>query len=612
MNYLLVMPKKLSTGADTTSIIFPLGIAYVSAALKAGGFHVVAANLDFPERDADAALRELIAAHDIDVVCTGGLSLDCHKIKEVIDASRAFKPDVITVVGGGIISSDPQTAMGVLQPDIGVIGEGEQTMCELARALDTGASYDDVPGLVYWDSTRALRKTATRKEIEELDRIPFPDYDGFNYGDWVRHFGGAGVLLSDRSCPFRCTFCFHPTGVKYRQRSLDNIFREIEFQVQRYGITNVGLSSELFATTRQRVVDFCERIRPYGISWSCCLRVADVDADLLRVMKESGCYLVCFGLESADDTVLRSMRKGIKVAQIERALDLSIDAGISTEASNFIFGDVNETPETVAHTMAFWHRYNLKTHINLSLIQVYPGTHLYEYACEKGIIGDREAFLRDGCPFINVSKLTDDEFHALKSTVAEARLHPHVPAATVRLLDLRDDGICDVAFACRKCGDEARTTARFWYTNTCVCTRCRVKNEVDTFRSATCDERVLLRSIPDDSTVALWGAGGIYFKLVAAFPSLAGDRFVLVDGSTDLQGLRICGKTVHAPDAIVTRGIRLVIVTALSRKDAIVDTLRRRYPSVDVALIPSFQRDGERILAALDAVSLQSPEGDAS
>ena len=134
-------------------------------------------------------------ANHIDVVCTGGLSLDCHKIKEVIDIARKINPKIITVVGGGIISSDPEIAMRVLDADIGVIGEGERTMCELAHALDNGETYSDVPGLIYRDANHALIKTTPRKEIADLDSIPFPDFDGFNYGQWVEFFRRGGRIV---------------------------------------------------------------------------------------------------------------------------------------------------------------------------------------------------------------------------------------------------------------------------------------------------------------------------------------------------------------------------------------------------------------------------------
>ena len=182
MNYLLVMPNKISTGATTTSVSFPLGIAYVSASLKQAGYCVYTANLDFPEGDTYSVLCEMLLEHQIDVVCTGGLSLDYHKIKEVIEIARKIKPDIITVVGGGIISSDPETAMRALGADIGIIGDGEVTMCELAHSLDAGKTYCNVPGLIYRNDHHELFVTSPRKEIADLDSIPFPDFKGFNYG----------------------------------------------------------------------------------------------------------------------------------------------------------------------------------------------------------------------------------------------------------------------------------------------------------------------------------------------------------------------------------------------------------------------------------------------
>jgi radical SAM superfamily enzyme YgiQ (UPF0313 family) len=598
MNYLLVMPKKLSTGATTTSIIFPMGIAYVSAALKQAGYCVFTSNLDFTERDTYSILQELLLTNRIDVVCTGGLSLDCHKIKEVIDISRKINPKVITVVGGGIISSDPEIAMRVLDADIGVIGEGERTMCELAHALDNGEPYGDVPGLIYRDANHALTKTTPRKEVDDLDSIPFPDFDGFNYGQWVDFFGG-GVLLSERSCPFRCTFCFHPTGEKYRQRSLDNMFKELDYQVQNYHLKSIGLTSELFATTKERIFEFCNRVKEYNITWSCCLRVSDVDANLLQTMRKSGCSLVCYGLESADNSILKSMRKGITVEQIKRALDLSYEAGISTADSNFIFGDINETAETVENTMKFWWQYSWKTHINLSLIQTYPGTYLYKCACEKGIITDKEQFLRDGCPIINVSKLSSAEFHELTSLITELRMHPHVPAKWLQIMEIQENGNCRIEYICRKCGTRNLIDARFWFTETCHCSSCGSKNEVDAFQGASHPQDAFLADLPADSTVALWGAGGIYYKLIHQYSGLAAVRFLPVDANAELHGLKICNKIVHSPDIIARNGIQTVIITALSRKNEIYETLRSSFPLVENVLIPSFDITSNGIVPVL-------------
>ena len=354
------------------------------------------ANLDYLEGDIYSILKKLLTDNDINVVCTGGLSRDCHKLKEVIDTARRINPQIISVVGGGIISSDPRTAMRVLDADIGVIGEGEITICELARALDGGRTYADIPGLIYKDGGNGLVITPPRSEIADIDSIPFPDFDGFDYGQWVSS-SGSGLVLTDRSCPFRCTFCFHPTGEKYRQRSFDDIFKEIDFQVEHYQVKCFGLSSELFATTKQRVVDFCNRIKNYNIKWGCCLRVCDVDAEMLQLMKAAGCVNVVFGLESADNSILKSMRKGITVDQIDPCVKLTYDANLMIEGG-FIFGDINETKETVANTMNFWRRHNDMHYLNLTMISVFPGSFLYKHACDAGIIKDQEQFLRGWLP----------------------------------------------------------------------------------------------------------------------------------------------------------------------------------------------------------------------
>lgn len=590
MNYLLVMPKSL--GSIEHFNIFPIGLAYVSASLKKGGFHVFTANLDYLEGDTYSILEKLLTDHDIHVVCTGGLSRDFHKLKEVIDTARRINPQIITVMGGGIISSDPRTAMMALDADIGVIGEGEITICELARALDSGQTYVDTAGLIYKDGGNGLVITSPRSEIADIDSIPFPDFDGFDYGRWVRS-SGSGLVLTDRSCPFRCTFCFHPTGEKYRQRSFDDIFKEIDFQVEHYQVKCIGLSSELFAITKKRVVDFCNRIKNYSISWSCCLRVCDVDAEMLQLMKAAGCLKIVFGLESADNSILKSMRKGITVSQIAHALKLTYDANLMIEGG-FIFGDINESKETVDNTLSFWRQHNNMHYLNLSMISVFPGSFLYEHACDAGIIKDREQFLRDGCPFVNVSKLTATEYQDLVSLITELRLHPHVPAGSFQIESVQPNGECDIEFACRKCGVQSKIKISFWFGGETQCPSCGLVNFIDPFQNAFHRQDAFSALLPADPAIGLWGAGGIYYKLIQKYEALTSERFLLVDANPSQQGMTVCGKKIYSPDVILQNDIKAVVITALSRKDDIHATLRGKYPSVEQILIPAFDitKDG--------------------
>jgi radical SAM superfamily enzyme YgiQ (UPF0313 family) len=598
MNYLLVMPKSLASIEHFN--IFPIGLAYVSASLKSRGYNVSTANLDYLDGDTYSILKKLLTDNHIDVICTGGLSRDYHKLKEVIEMARSVNPQIVTVVGGGIISSDPRTAMRALDADIGVIGEGEITACELAHALDEGQSYSDVPGLIFKNGNNGLVVTASRNEIKDIDSIPLPDFDGFDYGKWVLS-SGSGLVLTDRSCPFRCTFCFHPTGEKYRHRSFDSIFREIDFQIEKYQVGCFGLTSELFATTKRRVVEFCDRIKPYGISWSCCLRVCDVDAEMLQLMKAAGCVNVVFGLESADNTILKSMRKGICVEQISRALKLTYEANLMIEGG-FIFGDINETGETVANTLNYWRQNNDMHYLNLSMISVLPGSFLYKHACDTGIIEDQEKFLRDGCPLVNVSKLTDDEYGGLKSKITELRLHPHVPAKSIRIESIEPTGECDVEFACRKCGSLSKLKVWFWFGRETRCPSCGLTNFIDPFQQALHRQDAFFSQLPADPVIALWGAGGIYYKIIQKYGMLTSQRFVLLDANVAQHGLTVCGKEIHSPDIISQKNIKTVVVTALSRVDGISATLHSEYPSVSHVLIPAFDITEEGVVPVLKLI----------
>ena len=297
MNFLLVMPKSASLAVGGQNI-FPIGLAYVSSSLKKNGFNVITENLQLCQKDTHSILSELIRKHAIDVIATSGLSRDYYKVKEVIDAARMVSPGILTVVGGGIVSSDPETAMIALDADIGVIGEGEATICELAKAVESGSPLEDVNGIIFRQESGRFCTTQERAEIKNIDAIPFPDFEGFSYSKHIQSTGSKAIyVLASRSCPYLCTFCFHPTGRKYRQRSLDNLFEEIDLLVKTYQPEYLRVSDELFSYKKDRLYEFCKRIAKYKIKWSSTLRVSDVDGEMLKTMQVSGCDEICFGVE---------------------------------------------------------------------------------------------------------------------------------------------------------------------------------------------------------------------------------------------------------------------------------------------------------------------------
>jgi anaerobic magnesium-protoporphyrin IX monomethyl ester cyclase len=422
MNFLFVHPKYTYRGGFYH---FNFGLAYVSSYTKHKGFKVSCLNLCHCDEPIERQLAECINSKKIDILCTGGMSINFEEVNTILVNAKKIKPQIITVVGGAIVSSDPRLALENMQIDFGVIGEGEETMAELAGVLSNGGNVGDIKGLAYFDAKNNLVITEERKPIENLDLLPFPDYEGFEYGyhlstlkpnshlyyhtilDEVR----VGKVSTSRSCPFKCTFCYHQLGGEYRQRSLDNVFKEIDYLVEKYNINTLFLLDELFSIDKKRIYEFAERIKKYNFKWFPVLRVDSVDKELLKALKESGVYMISYGIENVNDEILKSMQKKTTRAQVEQALKLTREAGMGNQGG-MLFGDPAETEETVKESIAWWKRH-LNHGFTLSMIITLPDAPLYRYALARGLIKDKFQYMKDKFPLINLTRLSPGRFKKL-------------------------------------------------------------------------------------------------------------------------------------------------------------------------------------------------------
>ena len=422
MNVLLVIPRDRTYGCEGRYVM-PMGVLYVSAYLKrADVARVVTLNLNHREGDERQVLASVIDRENIDIIGLGGLSGEYQDLARMARMAREIKPSIKIMMGGGIMTADPETAMQASPwVDYGMIGEGEDTIVELVAALTAGTSLTEVAGLILRDNDGSFITTRRRDEIMDLDSLPFPDYEGFNYGEYLRdnpdmsdegkRYSQVSVI-GGRSCKFNCTFCFHPSGSKYRQRSLDSIFAEIDWLVKRYDISYIALREELFATDNERVAEFCRRVEKYDFDWSIQLRIDNVNRELVDLLKETRCRYIFVGVESAVDDVLRSMRKGITIERIEEALGMLHDAGLNSR-SGVIMGDTVETMDTARQTIDWFKRNYDRYRMFIDMIIAFPGSAVYNRACRDGVIPDRVQFLRDGCPIVNLTRMSNEQFRSL-------------------------------------------------------------------------------------------------------------------------------------------------------------------------------------------------------
>ncbi|MBQ9077713.1 MAG: B12-binding domain-containing radical SAM protein [Muribaculaceae bacterium] len=425
LNVLYIIPRYRTYGMEG-HYVMPMGILYVSAYVKRSGIaNVYTLNLNHESGEEYDILQSYITKNNIDFVGLGGLSGEYSDIVRVVSLIRKIDHNVIIQVGGGIMTADPMVTMQAMPDvDFGIIGEGEQTSVELIDAIARKIDVTSVNGIIYRDEN-GLRITNRRVEIDDLDTLPLPDYEGFNYAEYLRlnpDLSDEGKkysqvsVIGGRSCKYNCTFCFHPSGSKYRQRSLDSIFSEIDYLIKNYDISYIALREELFATDNERVRQFCERVRVYDFDWSIQLRIDSINQELVDLLKNTRCRYLFVGVESADDRVLKSMRKGITLTQIEHALDMLRDAGLNSR-SGVIFGDTVETFETAMFTLDWFKKNYTKYRMFVDMIIAFPGSVLYRRACDSGVIPNPVEFLKDGCPIVNVSQMNDTEFANLVTIV---------------------------------------------------------------------------------------------------------------------------------------------------------------------------------------------------
>ena len=448
-NFLLVVPRFVKVGDFYN---FPLGLAYISSFLKSKGFKVHCLNLCHSDEPLEIIIGKWIKEKNIDVLGTGGMSQNWDVISAVLNATKKVKPDIITVVGGAIIVSHPELALKTMKVDFGVLGEGELTMAELAGYLSRNEDPRNIDGIAYLDKEKGkVIINRNRARINNLDELPFPDYEGFEFNQWKKlvrfsvnfdAFNKEGInfvqMLGSRSCPFSCTFCYHHMGQKYSERSLDNIFKEIDYLVEKHKVNFFFFLDELLSANPARLMEFARRLKNYPIyGWAGCFRVTDTTVERLKILKDSKLALMGYGIENINDSILKSMNKRITRAEIENALKAHHEVGLFCNG-NIILGDPAETKETLKSSIDYWlnhPEYNL----NLIFLMPIPDSKIYRYALEKNLIKDKLKHIRDNFPMVNLTDLSDKEFYKFQSRIMWMK-HKYQQVRKGELIGVKKDG----------------------------------------------------------------------------------------------------------------------------------------------------------------------------
>ncbi len=400
---------------------FPIGLGYIAAVLKQAGHEAIVYNAENPgfdegveswglsnrltafehylarvRNEEDPVWREV--RQTIETVAPDAIGISCMTVtyeiaKQVMRLARRYNPAIPLVWGGPHPTEVPDTVVREDMVDFVVAGEGEITARELfGRLADGGRSFDDIGGL--WHKSNGLPVgNGTRKFLPELDELPFPDRKAMlNPHRYSRALMAdfSGDIVASRGCPHECTFCsvMNVWGRSVRWRSPENVIREIEQTKRDFGTIEFHFWDDTFTIHRPRTVSVLKAMidSRVHITWTCLTRADRLDAELVDLMKEAGCYQVFLGLESGSDRQLEMMKKKITTADGRRAAKLLNDKRLFWSALMMV-GLPEETEDEIMQTWQFLKDIE-PPEIVFSVFAPFPGTELYAHARSLGLIDD--------------------------------------------------------------------------------------------------------------------------------------------------------------------------------------------------------------------------------
>lgn len=371
-------------------VFHPVGLAYIAAYLIDKGIEVKI----FDSQVETEPVQDVIKNFKPNVI---GITCVTALVYSTIEVAKLIKiefPNIIIIVGGIHPTIRPDDFLNEPAIDYVAVGEGEITMYEFVKALESGENPALLPGLMSMKNGEKI-VGPKRGMIQNLDELPPPALDLLPMGKYkvspdVRTDDVVAGIVTSRGCPFNCIFCSNVllTERKFRAHSIERVCSEVENLIDKYHISQLWIFDDNFAVNKKRSKEICKEFIKRGfhekISWWAEARVDCVDEELLNLMAQANCRIISYGLESGNQRLLDLIEKNITLEQTEKTVFLTKKAGIDIRAS-FILGLPTETREESLKTIEFAKKLPI-TQVRFAIATPFPGTKLWDIAKEEGTL----------------------------------------------------------------------------------------------------------------------------------------------------------------------------------------------------------------------------------
>ncbi len=378
----------------------PLGILFLAAVLEREGYDVEVVPADVLRLSWNEIAKKIddFKPDIVGITTTTENRFESFKLARI---AKETNPKIMTLLGGPHISmAREDTIKHRKEVDIVSIGEGENTIIELAKALETGDSPEKVKGLIFRDEENEIIFTGERPKIDNLDTLPLParhliPMEKYNFYMETRdgRKRKAQNIMTSRGCPFNCYFCATPInwGRRVRGHSVERVIEEIEFLIEHYGAEFIWFYDDTLNYNPKRLHKLMDIIieRKYDIKFANEFRIDAIDKPLLEKMKRAGLEIGYFGIEAGASRVRRNIvKKNFEIEKAYQFLKWSRELDF-IPGPFFIFSHHTETWEEAKETIDIIGKVkdiNPNADISVAILHIYPGTPLEFIAKEEGIL----------------------------------------------------------------------------------------------------------------------------------------------------------------------------------------------------------------------------------
>lgn len=367
-----------------------IGLGYIAQYLDEHGIEhdILDMNLGYKFRH----LQKKLDTFKPDLVGMSLLTLEYKKFYTLLSMIKRNHPDVKIAVGGPHVTILKEKVMQDCSSiDYGVTFEGEDTLLELCQG---DLAENEIKGLMSRNNGSVVYP-GNRDFITNLDKFPFPRYEKFELKRYIPEV----EIYSSRGCPHQCIFCPNRLlSPVFRVRSPRHVADEIAYWYEK-GYRQFNFDDDNFNRDMDRVYQICDEIERRNLKnlflrCSNGIRADRVDRPLLARMKEVGFNYIAFGADAANNKMLRLVKKGETIEDIEQALKNAHELGYNLKLL-FVVGTPGETREDVEDKVRLSMKYPLQD-VHFYNIIPYPGTELYDWIVENNrFLKKPEEYLND-------------------------------------------------------------------------------------------------------------------------------------------------------------------------------------------------------------------------